>query len=99
MTMTIARPYGLYRYDARLLVRALDALAGGHLQRPADRRPRLARVDDVVDHRVARGDVDVDDRAVVGDQLRLLGGRVLGLLDLLAEHDLDGALGPHHGDL
>src|SRR5215207_3588831 len=76
------------RDDARLLVGALDLLADRHLQGAADRRSRLAWVDDVVDHRVAGGDVDIDDRAVVGDQLGLLRGRVLGLLDLLAEHDL-----------
>ena len=81
------------------LPRPLDALALGELERADDRRPRLARVDHVVDHVVARRDVDVDQPAVGLDQLGLLGGRVLGLLDLLAEDDLDRALGAHHGDL
>ena len=44
-------------------------------------------------------DVDVDDLAVGRDQLRLLGRRVLGLLDLLADDDPDHALGAHDGDL
>src|SRR5271156_2870797 len=81
--------------DRAALVGTLDALAGGHLERPAHRGPRLARVDDVVDHVVAGRDVDVDDAAVGGDQLGPLGRRVLGLLDLLAEDDLHRALGPH----
>src|SRR3954465_10914968 len=38
--------------------RALQALALGQLERAHDRRAGLARVDHVVDHPVARGDVD-----------------------------------------
>src|ERR1700691_224536 len=39
-----------YRHDPRALERPLHPLAGRHLERPADRRPRLPRVDHVVDH-------------------------------------------------
>src|SRR3954467_9259102 len=90
---------GLNRDHAVALPGALDALALGHLERPADRRPRLAGVDDVVDHRVAGRDVDVDDLAVALDQLLLPGRGVVGRLNLLAEDDLDRALGAHHADL
>src|SRR5438067_3471274 len=88
-----------YGHDPVALPRPLDALAGGHLQRFADRRARLARVDDVVDHVVARGHVDVDDLAVGLDQLGLLGLGVIGFFDLFAHHDLDRPLGAHHADL
>src|SRR5207248_7103740 len=88
-----------YGDDSMALPRALDALALRHLERLADRRARLARVDHVVDHVVARRDVDVDDLAELVDQLLLLGRRVVGRLDLLAEDDLDRALGAHHADL
>ena len=54
-----------------LLPGPLDPFARGHLQRSRHHLPRLARVDDVVDHRVARGDVGVDDRAVGGHELGL----------------------------
>src|SRR6202000_2680735 len=88
-----------YRHDALALPGALDLLALGHLQPAADRQPRLARVDHVVDHVVAGGDVDVDALAVCRDQVRLLGLGVIGLLDLFAHHDLDRALRAHHADL
>src|SRR3954451_13480607 len=77
----------------------LDLLAGGHLERAADDLARLARIDHVVDHRVAGGDRDVDDLAVGLDELGLLGRGVVGLLDLPAHHDLDRALRPHDADL
>src|SRR5690242_12968570 len=77
----------------------LDPLARGHLERAADRRPRLARVDHVVDHVVARGHVHVDDLPEALDQLLALGRRVLGLLDLLTEDDLNRSLCSHHADL
>src|ERR1700749_3545107 len=57
------------RDHARPLERPLDPLARRHLQRPADGDSCLARVDHVVDHVVAGGDVDIDDLAVGGDQL------------------------------
>src|SRR5437879_3225296 len=88
-----------YGDDSMALPRALDVLVLGHLERLADRRARLARVDDVVDHVVARRDVDVDDLAVRVDQLGLLGLGVLGFFDLFAHHDLDRALSAHHADL
>ena len=79
--------------------RSLDALAGRHLQAPADRLAGLTRIDHVVDHVVAGRTVDVDQLAVVGDQLGPPGLGVLGLGDLLAEDDLDRALGAHDADL
>src|ERR1041385_5984730 len=73
-----------FGYDAVALPESLDPLALGLLQGAADRGARLARVDHVVDHVVAGGDVDVDDLAVGRDQLGLLGLGVLGFLDLFA---------------
>src|SRR5690242_19377012 len=90
---------GSDRHHPVPLPRTIHALALGHLERPAHRGPGLPRVDHVVDHVVAGRDVDVDDLAEVLDQLAPLGGRILSLLDLLAEDDLDRALGPHHADL
>src|SRR4051794_39651381 len=75
--------------------RALHLLGFCELERADDRRARLPRVDHVVDHAVARGDVDVDEAAVGGDQLGPPGPRILRFLHLLAEHDLDGALRAH----
>src|SRR5947209_8200142 len=57
-----------YRDDAVALPWALDLLARRHLERAADRLARLARVDHVVDHVVAGGDVDVEDLAEALDQ-------------------------------
>src|SRR5579884_1220758 len=88
-----------YGHHAISLPRPVDALGRRQLERAADCGPRLARVDDVVDHGVAGRDVDVDDLAELLDQLLTLGRRVLGLLHLLAEDDLDRALGAHHADL
>src|ERR1700744_5264353 len=88
-----------YRHDPGALERTLHALAGRQLERAADRRARLPRIDHDVDHVVAGRDVDVDDLAEVLDQLGALGGRIVGPLDLLAEDDLDRALGAHHADL
>src|SRR5213076_2920748 len=48
-----------HRDDAVAPPGALDPLARRHLETAADRRPRLARVDHVVDHVAAGGDVDV----------------------------------------
>src|SRR5207237_3032392 len=62
-----------YRHHPVSLPRSLDPFAGRQLERPADRGPRLPRVDDVVDHVVARRDVHVDDLAEALDQLTALG--------------------------
>jgi hypothetical protein len=80
-------------------LRLLDLLVAGHAQGGDDRRPRLTRVDDVVDHRVAGGDVGVDLLAdgVQHPLARRL--RVLGRLDRRAADDFDRPLGPHHRDL
>src|SRR5579884_1444825 len=74
------RRFHSYRDDAASLPWPLDALRGRHLERPADRGPRLAGIDDVVDHRVTGGDVDVDDLAELLDQLLALGRGIIGLL-------------------
>src|SRR5437764_10040108 len=50
-----------YRDDAVALPRASYVLAGRELQRAADGGASLPRVDHVIDHVVAGGDVDVDD--------------------------------------
>src|SRR5437763_738343 len=76
--------------------RPSEARALGHLERTDHDRPRLARVDHVVDHVVPRSDVGVDDLAEVLDQLGPLRVRVLGRLDLLAQDDVHGALCAHH---
>src|SRR5687768_14077871 len=49
-----------YRHHPVLSPRPLDLLVLRHPQSRDDPRTRLSRVDDVVDHRVARGDIDVD---------------------------------------
>src|SRR4051812_43562018 len=60
--LTPASPPGRsYGHHAVLLPGSFHALALGHLERADHDRPRLARVDDVVDHVVARRDVRVDD--------------------------------------
>src|SRR5579875_618723 len=95
MTAGSFRLMALDREHSVTFPRAVDVLGRRHLERAADGRPRLARVDDVVDHRVAGGHVDVDDLAKVLDQLLALGRGIVGALDLLAEDDLDRALGAH----
>src|SRR5579862_9979811 len=89
MTTGSSRLIASYRHDAVALPGTLHLLARRELEAAADRGPGLPRVDHVVDHVVAGGDVHVDDLAEVLDQLGALGRRVLGLLDLLAEDDLD----------
>src|SRR5205807_7710352 len=88
-----------YGNHARALPGTLHVLARGHLERPTDRGAGLARVDHIIDHVVARRDVDIDDLLELVDQLLSLRSGVLGLLHLLAEDDLDRALRPHHTDL
>src|SRR3954447_13470 len=80
-SMSLDYPRGSDGNHGVALPRTLDLLAGGHLERAADDLARLARIDHVVDHRVARRDRDVDDLAVGLDQLGLLGRGVVGLLD------------------
>src|SRR5918996_2645141 len=88
-----------HRHHTMLLPRPRDPLRLRHLERPDHRGARLARVDHVVDQRVPGGDVGVDGPADALDHLGARGVRVLGRLDLLAEDDVDRALGAHHGDL
>src|SRR5579863_4801972 len=56
-----------YRHHTASLPRPLDMLGLSELERTADRRPRLAWVDHVIDHVVACGDIDVDDLAELRD--------------------------------
>src|SRR5690349_13523655 len=77
----------------------LDLFVTGHPPSFDDRRASLAGVDDVVDDRVACGDVWVD---LLADRVQhRLAGRlgVLGGLDRGAADDFDRALGTHHRDL
>src|SRR5215213_217191 len=91
-------PHGRsYRHHPMPLPRPVDALGRRHLQSADHHGARLARVDDVVDHRVPRGDVGVDDLAELADQLGALGVGVVRVVDLLAQDDVHRALGAHHG--
>src|SRR5947209_16754467 len=77
-----------YRDHPIALERSLHSLTLGQLERPADRRARLAWIDDVVDHRVAGSHVDVDARLDALNELPALGRGVFGLLHLPAKDDL-----------
>src|SRR3984885_8261395 len=99
LTCVLRGGWRSHRHHSGAFPRALDPLAGGHLERPADCRARLSRIDHVVDHVVPGRDVHVDDLTEAVDQLAFLGLGVLGLLHLLAKDDLDRALRPHHADL
>src|SRR3954451_15725703 len=81
-----ARSYG---HHPVAFLRLLDVLVARHPQRLGNRRAGLAGVDDVVDHRVAGGDVGVDlrsDRV----QHRLAGRvRIVGCLDRAAADNFD----------
>ena len=69
-------------------------------QRVAQHAARGARLDHVVDVAALGRRVRVrEPGAVVVDQLRAARDRVLRLGQLLAEHDVDGAVGAHHGHL
>src|SRR5687767_10702929 len=73
------------RHHAVLLVRALDVLVLGELERADHCRAGLARVDDVVDQGVPRRDVGIDRFANPFDHLGARRIRIVGRLDLLAE--------------
>src|ERR671922_746490 len=88
LTSTVAS----YGHHPMLLPGSLHALGLRELQSANNRGARLARVYDVVDHRVARRDVGVDRLADPLDHLRARRVRVIGGLDLLAEDDVDRAL-------
>src|SRR4051812_25512968 len=96
---TLSRPARSYGHHSMAFVRLADLLVLRHPQRLDDRRAGLAGVDDVVDDRVAGGDVRVDLLAH-GVQHRLAGRlRIVGGLDRRAADDFDRALGAHHRDL
>src|SRR5947199_8944685 len=81
---------------AMLLGRVPVALVLQHLERADQARAGVGWLDDVVDVAELGGLVRVGEGApVVGDQALALGGGVLRPLDLVAEDDVDGAVGPH----
>src|SRR3990172_513095 len=85
---------------AMLLPRVRVALVSQHLEGPDDPRPRLGRTDYVVDVAAGRGDVRVVDLLLVpGHEPSALGGRVVGVRDLVLEDDVHRALGAHDRDL
>src|SRR5918994_1889022 len=79
---------------SRLALRLRD------LERRDQDRPGQARLDHLVHVAALGGVVGVREALlVVGDQLRAARLRVVRLLELLAEDDVDGALGSHHRHL
>src|SRR5947199_7818010 len=85
---------------AMLLGRVPVALVLQHLERPDEARSRVDGLDDLVDVAELGRLVGIGEGApVVADQALALGGGVLRPLDLVAEDDVDGAVGPHDGDL
>src|SRR5712692_2605295 len=97
--MVLFTEAGSYRYVPVLAPRAIHLLVARLLDAADDDAPCLGRVDDVVDHRPAGGDVRADLRP---DRLQQLSARrvwVVGSLDLLVEDDVDSTLGTHDRDL
>src|SRR5437879_1625196 len=83
-----------YRDVAVLTPGPVDLLVARLLDAAHDHAPGLGRIDDVVDHRPAGGDVGAD---LLPDRLDHLRPRLLGLVggfDLLVENDVHRALGP-----
>src|SRR5215813_13867582 len=85
---------------AMLLWRVLLALVLEDLERPDDFRSRLFWLDDLVDVAELGSLERVGERVpVLGDQAASLAVGILRTLELVAEHDVDGALGAHDRDL
>src|SRR5919197_1071519 len=80
-----------------LLRRVALALVLQHLERPDEARPRVLGLDDLVDVAELGGLEGIREGvAIVGHEaLALLLGPWSGLLDLVAEDDVDRAVGPH----
>src|SRR5262247_1843387 len=91
------RKSGLSEGDvAMLLRRVLLALVLQDLERTDEFRSRLVRLDDLVDVAELGGLERVGERApVLGDQPAPLAVGILRALELVAEDDVDRALGPH----
>ncbi len=79
-----------------LAPRVLDLLVLQHHQAAADALPRLVRQDHVVDEAPAACHEGVGEAGLV---LGLARGQLGGVVLVLAEDDLHGALGAHHRDL
>ena len=78
----------------------VSRLSASIVERPDQPRPRLGRLDDVVDVAARRGDVRVRElRLVRRDQPRLFRDRIGGGRDRVLEDDVDRALRAHHRDL
>src|SRR5436305_12730081 len=85
---------------AMFLGRVPVALVLQHLERADQARARAGGLEDLVDVAELGGLVRVGEGApVVGDQALALGGGVLRPLDLVAEDDVDGAVGAHDREL
>src|SRR6185503_16401487 len=85
---------------AMLLRRVLVALVREHLERADETGARVLGADDLVDVAELGGLERVGELLpVVGRETLALGLGLLGLLDLVAEDDVDGAVRPHDRDL
>src|SRR5216684_6156836 len=87
----------LSQWDVRVLLPwVAEPLLAQHGKRAADAATGAARGDDVVEKAAAASDEGVGEFGAV-----LLGARLElgGIAGIAAEDDLDGALGPHDGDL
>src|SRR5262245_5253427 len=81
---------------AMLLRRVPVALVLEHLERPDQARAGLLGLDDLVDVAELRRLVRIGEGlAVLGHQALAFGLGVRGLLDLVPEDDVDGAVGSH----
>src|SRR5438093_139051 len=95
----LSLPTGSDWQDAVLAPWPVDLLGAGDLQTLPDRGAGVGGVDDIVDQRVAGGDVRVDGAA---NLLRHVQPRLRALFalgdgfELLAIDDVDGPVGAHH---
>ncbi len=92
--------FPVQRYVSVLLGRVAVALVRQHRQRAAELGAGFAGADHLVDVAQRRRRVRIGQLlAIFGDVARPGGLRIGGLRQLLAKHDVDGALGSHHRDL
>src|SRR5664279_4797255 len=94
---TALRPLAPSQWNVAVLAPGvLDLLARQHRQRAADALSGLVRLDHVVDVAARARDERVGELGLVFGLAR---GELPGIALLLAEDDLDRALGAHHRDL